>query len=68
MVCITCEQSKCDSCSDSLYIDPEGHPGQEDNQDRGQVDLEQVVFKLPLQVQFHEDAWKVPYKGKSSEV
>ena len=39
-----------------VHVDPEGHPGQDDDEQRGDVHLDQVVAHLPLQVELHLDA------------
>lgn len=40
----------------SIHINPERHPGQDDNEERGNVHLDQVVSHLTLQMEFNFDA------------
>lgn len=37
----------------SIHVDPEGDPGQDDNEQAGNVHLNQIVAHLPLQVKLH---------------
>ena len=39
-----------------IHVDPEGNPGQDDDEQRGDVHLDQVVAHLPLQVEPHLNA------------
>ena len=39
-----------------VHVDPEGHPGEDDDEQRGDVHLDQVVAHLPLQEELHLDA------------
>ncbi len=39
-------------------MDPEGDPGEDDNEHRRDVRLEQVVAELPLQVKLHHQTRK----------
>lgn len=34
-----------------IHVDPEGHPGQDDDEQRGDIHLDQVVTHLTLQVE-----------------
>ena len=43
--------TKCDSGRRGLPVDPEGDPGDDDDEITRQVDLQQVVADLPLQVE-----------------
>ena len=46
-----------------VHVDPEGHPGQDDDEQRGDVHLDQVVAHLPLQVELHLDARELSCGG-----
>lgn len=40
--------TQCHSCSRSIIIDPEGHPGQNGDEDRWHVSLQDEVTNVPL--------------------
>lgn len=39
-----------------IHVDPEGHPGQDNGEQAGDVHLDQVVTHLTLQVEFNLNA------------
>lgn len=45
--------AQCHSGRSRVHIDPKRHPGQDDDQEGGDVHLDQVVAHLALQVEFH---------------
>lgn len=46
-----CGDPQANASRCSIHIDPEGDPGQNDNQEAGDVHLDQVIAHLPLQVE-----------------
>lgn len=44
----------------SIHIDPEGDPGQDDDEQAGDVHLNQIVTHLPFQVKLYLDAGEFP--------
>ncbi len=41
-------------------MDPEGDPGEDDDEEAGDVHLDQVISHLPLQQELHLDARELP--------
>lgn len=60
-LCCHCEDSsdaQCHSGRGSIHVDPEGDPGQNYNEQRGDIHLDQVIAHLTLQVEPHLNASK----------
>jgi hypothetical protein len=45
------------SGSGGIIVDPEGDPGQDGDQDRGHVGLEDKVADVPLQLEAQRQTW-----------
>lgn len=51
-----CGDTKAHSSWGCIHVDPEGDPGQDDDEQAGDVHLDQVVAHLSLQVELNFDA------------
>lgn len=49
----------------SIHVDPEGHPRQNDNQETGNVHLDQIIAHLSLQVETSLYAGELPWNTNS---
>ena len=54
------EDPEGDPGRDSVEIDPEWHPGKDDNQQAWEVDVEDVALQATLQVKMRFNAWVRP--------
>lgn len=50
-----------------VHVDPEGNPGQDDDEQRGDVHLDQVVAHLTLQVETSLDTGEFTWRRTSGE-
>lgn len=48
--------AESDSSWCCIHVDPEGDPGQDNDEQAGDVHLDQVIAHLPLQLELHFDA------------
>ena len=53
------EDAQRDAGRHGVHRQPEGHPGQHDDHDAGDVDGDHVVTQVTLQVKVHRDAREV---------
>ena len=64
-------QHSCDAQTDpggcGIHVDPEGNPGQDDDEQRGDVHLDQVVAHLTLQVETSLDTGEFTWRGRGDK-
>lgn len=48
----------------SIHVDPEGDPGQDDDEKTGDIHLNQIISHLPFQVKLYLDAGEFPCKER----
>ena len=60
------EQAQGDARRHRLDVDPEGHPGEHDDQEARDVRLQQVELELALQINLSYDARKTTYNTNSN--